>query len=510
VRPISVQRAHVFAGPTVRRTERVVARPLAPQRAPFASTRDQFEPRRRAPQKSGLERWVLYAGAGLLVAGAASCLFLLQGNWRSPLAVVAPAAVVSPVKSDARAAMMDARTDLFAGGGRDLTGAIDRSAYVRTSSRPVLAVDDADSPAAVVARRWQGYLAEVLGPAPSEPRIRLASLESPPPRSVIRTAFPPDRSIPRIPLDGNSKTALVDFATAPFPYEGNMPGSERPFLDAGEAGHRGHTNFRGHVLWESETFNDPRVLLHIPPAFDPTKPGVMIVFFHGHGANLARDVRDRQQVPAQISASGMNAVLVAPQFAFNAADSSAGKFWEPGGFKRFLDEAARQLAALDGDPRSASSFANMPIVIVAYSGGYGPTLSVLDRGGVNARIRGIVLLDALYTGMGRFASWIASNRSGFFISSFTPHNHGRNVELEEMLNERSIGYESELRRHLPGSVAIISAGDISHRDFVNRAWADSPLKDILVRLDGLAPRVDVAGPAPASSPLAAASAPRHD
>ena len=447
---------------------------------------------------------MLPAGVALFLAGAASGIFLLQGNWGSPLGI-APTAVVTAVKSDARFPANDPNAALMAGGGREVTGSIDRSSYLRTS-KPATA-DDTDAPASVIAKRWQGYLSEFLGPAPKEqPRIRLASIETPPVRSVIRPAFTPDRAIPRIPLDGNSKTALVEFQTAPFPYSGNMPGSERPFLDAGEAGHRGHTNFRGHVLWESETFGDPRVLLHIPPAFDPNRPGVIVVFFHGHGANLARDVRDRQQVPAQITASGVNAVLVAPQFAFNAADSSSGKFWEPNGFKRFLDEAARELAKLDGDPKAAAAFANMPIVIVAYSGGYGPTLSVLDRGGVNSRIRGIVLLDALYTGMGRFASWIANNRSGFFISSFTPHNHGRNVELEELLNERSISHDSELRRHVPGSVSIISAGDISHRDFVNRAWADSPLKDILVRLDDLAPRLDVAGPAPGTTPVAATAA----
>jgi hypothetical protein len=485
----------------------VTARPLPPPRPHLAVARGQFEQRQRpAPGKSGLESWVLYAGAGLLLAGAASGIFLFEGNWRSPLAAVAPPALVTPVKSEARVVTVGTRADLMAGGGHDVTGSIDRSAYVR-SPRQVVEANDG-SPAAIVARRWQGYLAEVLGPPPSEPRVHLASLESAPPRSVIRTAIPPDRAIPRLPLDG-SKTALVDFATAPFPYAGNMPGSDRPFLDAGEAGHRGHTNFRGHVLWENETFNDRRVLLHIPPAFDPGRPAVMIVFFHGHGANLARDVRDRQQVPAQITASGMNAVLVAPQFAVNAADSSSGKFWEPGGFKRFLDEAARELARLDGDPSSAAAFATMPIVIVAYSGGYGPTLSVLDHGGANARIHGIVLMDALYSGMGRFASWIANNKSGFFISSFTPHNRGRNAELEEMLNERSIAHDSELPRHLPGSVAFLDAGAISHRDFVNHAWADLPLKDILVRLDQLAPRVNVAGAAPSATPLAAA-APRPD
>ena len=187
-----------------------------------------------------------------------------------------------------------------------------------------------------------------------------------------------------------------------------------------------------------QTFSDDRVLLHIPPGFDPTLPAVMVVFFHGHGANLARDVRDRQQVPAQITAAGVNAVLVAPQFAVDAADSSAGKFWEPNGFKRFLDEAAVKLARLYGDPRRAAAFAKMPIVIVAYSGGFGPTLSVLDRGGVGARMRGIVLLDALYAGIDKFADWIADNRSAFFVSSYTPHTARHNADLERTL-ERTIG-----------------------------------------------------------------------
>jgi hypothetical protein len=84
--------------------------------------------------------------------------------------------------------------------------------------------------------------------------------------------------------------------------------------------------------------------------------------------------------------------LVAPQFAVNAADSSAGKFWEPNGFKRFLDEAAVKLARM-------------------YGGGFGPTLSVLDRGGVRSRVRGLVLLDALYGGTGKFADWISENWS---------------------------------------------------------------------------------------------------
>jgi hypothetical protein len=331
----------------------------------------------------------------------------------------------------------------------------------------------------------------VAQPKPSpRPGVQLASLEDEAP------PLPAARS--RILSTFDALTSLEDFETAPFPYHGMMPTSERPFLNAGTDGHRGHVSGRGQVLWESETFSDDRVLLHIPPGFDPRRPAVMVVFFHGHGANLAEDVFERQQVPQQITAAGANAVLVAPQFAVNAADSSAGKFWEPNGFKRFLDEAAVKLARMYGDQRTAFTFAKMPIVIVAYSGGFAPTLSVLERGGVKSRVRGLVLLDALYGGTGKFAEWIARNRSSFFVSSYTPHTARRNADLEQLLRKRSVPYSSELRdSHLQGMVTFLPAGDVSHRDFVTHAWADNPIKDILLRMDDSDLRIEtasVAGP----------------
>ena len=343
-----------------------------------------------------------------------------------------------------------------------------------------------------IAERGRAAVKHVAGqPKPSpRPGVRLASLED--------EAPPVATTHSRVSSAFGRLTSLEDFETAPFPYHGVMPTSGGPFLNVGAAGHWGHVNFRGQVLWESETFSDDRVLLHIPPGFDPRRPAVMVVFFHGHGANLAQDVLDRQQVPEQITAAGVNAVLVAPQFAVNAADSSAGKFWEPNGFRRFLDEAAVKLARMYGDQRSAFTFSRMPIVIVAYSGGFAPTLSVLERGGVRSRVRGLVLLDALYGGTGKFADWIADNRSSFFVSSYTPHTAHRNADLEHLLRKRSVPYSSQLRSsHLQGMVTFLPAGDVSHRDFVTHAWADNPIKDILLRMDDSDLRIEtasVAGP----------------
>jgi hypothetical protein len=145
-------------------------------------------------------------------------------------------------------------------------------------------------------------------------------------------------------------------------------------------------------------------------------------------------------------------------------------------------------------------------VIVAYSGGFGPTLSVLDRGGVRSRVRGVVLLDALYAGIDKFADWIAENRSTFFVSAYTPHTAHHNIDLERLLSERSVPYDSELRSgHLPGMVTFLPAGDISHQDFVNHAWADNPIADILARMDNLNSRIETTATATPRSSGALAS-----
>ena len=128
--------------------------------------------------------------------------------------------------------------------------------------------------------------------------------------SAIRPTIPPipQQVYARIQPVKNDKTAIIPFETAPFPYSGNVASSDQPFLNVVENGRVGHRTFYGHTYWEDETYNDDRVLLHIPKGFDIRRPSVMIVYFHGHGATLRRDVLNRQQLPAQITASGVNAI----------------------------------------------------------------------------------------------------------------------------------------------------------------------------------------------------------
>ncbi len=287
-----------------------------------------------------------------------------------------------------------------------------------------------------------------------------------PPGSYKVASLSPEVPYASLPAIKQAQTNLIGFENSAFPYFGKNPRSSSGAYAQGTR------------------YGDNRVLVHVPAGFDVRKSGVIVVFFHGHGATLERDVRDRQLLPRQISESGVNAVLVAPQLAYDAANSSAGKFWERGGLKRFLAEAADQFARVYGDPRASEAFAKMPVVLVGYSGGFVSTAYSLQVGGVGSRIVGVVLLDALYGEMDKFSSWIIKNRTAFFVSAYTQGTKRHDDELARILRDKGIPVVDELNGPLkPGTVAFLATGEgIRHRDYVTLAWTQHPVKDILVRM----------------------------
>jgi hypothetical protein len=326
-------------------------------------------------------------------------------------------------------------------------------------------------------------------PTASESLVQLQPSDAPPRRTA--RAEPASYQVaslePQVPyqrLAKEDQTMLVGLKSSAFPYLGNNPRTEQPFLNVSKGERRGHRSYSGRVYWQDETFNDNRVLMHVPENFDIHKPGVIVVFFHGNGATLERDVRNRQLVPRQISESGANAVLLAPQLAVDAADSSAGKFWQPGGLKRFVTESADHLAELYGDPRAAKAFANMPVILVGYSGGFVPTAWSLEVGGLGNRVRGVFLLDAVYGELDKFASWIENNRSGFFVSSYTHYTERHDRELMRMLRDKGITVSESMDGPLkPGSVVFVETPEgVTHRDYVTHAWTQNPVKEVLVKM----------------------------
>jgi hypothetical protein len=278
---------------------------------------------------------------------------------------------------------------------------------------------------------------------------------------------------------GQPITALVPFATAPFPYDGIVPDTGEPFLDVTAGGRRGHAAPRGGVYWEDETYADDRTLLFIPAGFDPQRPAAMVVYFHGNNATLEYDVLRRQRIAEQLQRSGINAVLAAPQFAIDALDSSAGRFWRSGAFRAWLGEAADRFAEMIGDGRLAAGFDRLPVILAAYSGGYLPAAYALTVGGAGPRICGAVLFDAVYGETALFADWIAGRGVSFFFSAYTGSSAGANNELQGRLAEAGILYARGLSRSPfdPGAVTFLSlGGSVDHEDFLTRAWRADPLQ----------------------------------
>ena len=316
--------------------------------------------------------------------------------------------------------------------------------------------------------------------------LTLAGCASPPSGPAMTTSAPGGGPA-QFSNQGGVDVALVEFRNSAFPYHGDIPASAEggggPFLNVDENGRLGHKSPRGGVHWEDQTYNDRRVLVAASPNFDPKAPGVIVVYFHGNNATLERDVVGRQQTPRQVAASRLNAVLVAPQLAVDARDSSAGNFWRDGGFAAFLDEAEAKIAHFYPSA-SRGDFARMPVVIVAYSGGYLPAAYSLAHGGARDRVKGVVLLDALYGEPDKFARWIEQERGrAFFVSAYSASSKAENAALRERLQRDGVTTVSGVPATLePGVVAFVDSGDVGHDDFVNFAWTSDPITDVLTRV----------------------------
>ena len=109
---------------------------------------------------------------------------------------------------------------------------------------------------------------------------------------------------PLTPLK-HTKTKLVGFESAPFPFHGVNPSTGRVFLTSARVGGAGHRTSSGEVYWEDRLLAEgPASFLHIPKSSICGDLLLMVFFLHGHGAILQRDVmivnacRNKFQKPA--------------------------------------------------------------------------------------------------------------------------------------------------------------------------------------------------------------------
>ena len=145
------------------------------------------------------------------------------------------------------------------------------------------------------------------------------------------------------------------------------------------------------------------------------------------------------------------------------------------------------MAHLAGNPNVARAFRAARVVLVAYSGGYQPAAFTLDRGGEAHRLRGVILLDALYGREDKFARWIATRGSSAFFASVSTESTRENQEhLRDLLRARQIPMRDDLNGRLaPGTALLVDAGSKDlHHEIVTQGWVIDPVTRLLSSVPG--------------------------
>jgi hypothetical protein len=237
-------------------------------------------------------------------------------------------------------------------------------------------------------------------------------------------------------------TFIAELGNAPFPVGPDAVDQRGlPFWHGVDAasGQRYRDLGPDRRFTEAAVYSDARVLFHAARGFDPAKPFRLVLFLHGHGSEIEATVGRALDLPGQIDRSGVNAVLVAPQLALNAQESVPGKFVEPGRAAAFVDEAAGVLRRMLGGDDAA--WRRAPIIVVAYSGGYRTAAQIVVRGGLEGRIEGVILLDAIFGDAGIYAAWLARrHHRAFLYALYTRSSLEETTLLKTSLIERNIAY----------------------------------------------------------------------
>jgi len=294
-------------------------------------------------------------------------------------------------------------------------------------------------------------------------RTFLAALASAPLLSLARSARAQSSSrLVRLVRDGRGTTLTLSLEHAPFPAPG--------------AGYRDDTVYvfvPAHYRWREED-------------------GVAsLVHFHGHDTTAERAM-GTHQLREQLADSKQNAVLVVPQLAMMAADSSCGKLETPGGLGRLLAEALGLAAGAGRVTLGETGFATDAklgtVCLSAHSGGYHAAACSLRAGGVD--VRETYLFDALYADVEVFRDWVLARRGEALhrrhkvVSYFTEGGttESMNALLRGQLDRAGVACAHEMQE------GDLSRHDLSHAEavFVRTGlwhsavtWETNALRDVL-------------------------------
>jgi hypothetical protein len=263
---------------------------------------------------------------------------------------------------------------------------------------------------------------------------------------------------------------------------------------------------RGTTLWLSLEnapfpapgggYRDDTVIVFVPSHYrydyDDDEEGVAaLVHLHGHSTTAERAMT-AHELREQLADSRQNAILVVPQLAVMATDSSCGKLEASGGLARLVSEAivttAHEGRSTLGDARFPVRARRGTVCVSAHSGGYHAAASCLRVGGLD--VRETYLFDSLYSEIETFRDWVTSRKGAslhrrhklvsFFVDGTS--TDAANGALRAQLDRAGVLTASELqegelsRKELSHAEAVFVRTSLYHS---NVTWETNALRDCL-------------------------------
>ncbi len=216
-----------------------------------------------------------------------------------------------------------------------------------------------------------------------------------------------------------------------------------------------------------------------------------LVHFHGHNTSAERAMA-AHALREQLVESRQNAVLIVPQLALLAPDSSCGRLALRRGLARLagsaLTTAARAGKSTLRDARFPERATLGRVCLSAHSGGYHAAACSLRDGGID--VSETYLFDALYAEKEVFRDWVLARRDepatsrhklvSYFLAGAPtePMNHGLRTDLERngVLVAQELREGALSRRELSHAGAVFVRTGSGHSAVT---WETNALRDVL-------------------------------
>jgi hypothetical protein len=199
-----------------------------------------------------------------------------------------------------------------------------------------------------------------------------------------------------------------------------------PFPDT--ARDRGHLDGDSIFQPRAGHYDDSSVLMVVPRGFKAGSKVDLVFWFHGWHNNIDTALRF-YGLARQFAASGVNAVLVLPEAARQAADSYAGKLGREGDFGLLVKDVVAELGKRSVvSPGAAAGH----VIVGGHSGGYVAIADILAKGGWP--VDEVWLFDALYGHVDDFMDWIGRGGGEHrFVHWFTNKGGGTDEVSDTMM-----------------------------------------------------------------------------